>query len=166
MFFVICISRQFAKKLSYQQTKTDNLELIDTKLLNWSDPSIAFGRLTGCFISNDLSLVHVTWYGFALTGLKLVIFLHAIGWMANTFDWCPWKWFTHLDVSIRIFPENSMKILLFFFINHIAQWARVATIPLWLEGWWVKGSWCHHTTWLLFSMHTSNDHFLPLQINR
>ena len=77
--FVICIqSRQFAKKLSYQQAKNDNLDLIDTKVLNRSDPSMAFGRVTG-LISNDLSLVHLTWYAIALTELKLVTFLHTIG---------------------------------------------------------------------------------------
>ena len=94
-------------------------ELIDTKVLNRSNASIAFGRVTGCLISNALSFIHVTWYTIALTELKAVIFLHTNGWMPNKFNWCPWKWITHLDVSRRVFPENSMKI-----------------IPLWLKGWW------------------------------
>ena len=76
-YFVICIkSRQFTKK---KRVNRPQIELIDTKVLNRSDPLIAFGRVTGCLISNDLSLVHVTWCAIALTELKLVIFLHTNG---------------------------------------------------------------------------------------
>ena len=55
--------------------KNGNLESIDNKVVNRSDPLLAFGMVARCLLSNDLALVRVTGYAIALTELKLEIFL-------------------------------------------------------------------------------------------
>ena len=134
------------KLLSYRI----NRQNVDFRI-NWhqtssrSDPSIAFVRVTRCMISNDVA----SWYYSDILHTK---------WMANKFNWCPWK--KHIprcDKTNIPWKCRDNRTIVFPLITSL----NGRNTPLCRKVGGLRGSRRNHTTWMLFSMHTFNNYFLP-----